>query len=176
MNRERPFVSFASSSRFIFFFELAADLLNLLYPRVRAAFSLMRTFRLLSVCAQPYAPGGTTLQAKPLRRFRAGELSMSLVIAWLRASSPIRRFPDRAAPCAEWLPKFCPASAAPISLRPGALWKAQWRWLVSSNALHASPRGFLRFPRGRIHRPVWRRTSLRAHRGAPFDGLFLRHD
>src|SRR5271165_3259707 len=129
--------------------------------------SLTRTFRLLSVCAQQYAPAGTALQEKPLRRFRAGELSMSLVIAWLRAPSPIRRFRDRAAPCAEWLPKFCPASVAPISLRPGALWKARWLWLVSSNALHASPCGFLRFPRGRIHRPVWRRISLRAHRGAP---------
>jgi hypothetical protein len=128
--------------------------------------SRMRTFRLLSVGAQPNASAATTPQTKPPHRSRAGEPSMSLVSAWPRASSPIRPFPDRAAPCAEWPPKFCPPSAAPISPRPGALWKAQSRLLVSLNALHVSPRGFHRFPRERIHRPVWRRISLRAHRGA----------
>src|SRR3984893_11869262 len=135
----------------------------------------MRIFRLPSVCAQPCVSAATTLQAKLPRRSRAGELLMSLVIAWLRASSPSQPFPDRAAPCAEWPPKSCPASAAPVSLRHGALWKARWRWLVLSNELHASPRGFLRSPRGQIHRPAWRRTSLRAYRGAHVRWFVLRH-
>src|SRR3981189_1893515 len=87
----------------------------------------MRIFRLPSVCAQPCVSAAITLQAKLPRRSRAGEPLMSLVIAWLRAFSPSQPFPDRAAPCAEWPPKSCPASAAPISLRPGAVWKARWR-------------------------------------------------
>jgi len=119
-------------------------------------FWLMRIFPLQSVSAQRYGSGATML--------RAGELSMSPVIAWATASSPSRRFAGPAAPSGAWFPKFYPASAALISLRPGELWKAQWRWLVSSIALHASQRGFLRSLRGQIHQLGWRRTFLRADR------------
>jgi hypothetical protein len=127
-------------------------------------FSLMRIFPLGSVSGRQYAFDGTMLPVSPPRRFRVGELSKSPVIAWETASSPSRRFASPAAPSCEWHPKFYPASAALISLQPDALWTAQWRWLVSSIALHASQREFLRSLRGRIHRPGWRRTFLRAHR------------
>jgi hypothetical protein len=124
----------------------------------------MRIFPLQSVSAQQYGFGGTMLPSSPPYRFRAGEPSMSPVNAWVRASSPSRRFAGPAVPSCESPPKFYPASVALISRRPDALWKAQWRWLVSLTALRASQREFLRSLRGRIHRPGWRRTFLRAHR------------
>jgi hypothetical protein len=129
-------------------------------------FLLTRIFPRQSASAQQFAFGATKLPSSPPPRFRAGELSMSPVIAWVTAFSPSRHFPGPAALSCEWPPKFFPASAALISLRPDALWKARWRWLVLSTALHASLRGFLRSLRGRIRRLEWRRTFLRAHRAA----------